>query len=416
MSQPLIHSSHTKATYTISEYGLIGVDESVKTANRYLSEQVQPDAYRELEAFAKSDEGSEVLRFHGNGRYLQAKNYVGTIKTVGGYMLEILPKTTKSENPEDAKEVFIKLLHILHKLPSYKHINKAHLERLDIDIFEVFIAMFLEEVGMIIKKGLKSDYIEKEENLFYLKGKLLIGEQIKYNTIHKEMFFVRYDNYLQDRPINRLIKSTLLLLSKLSSDYQNLRLIRLYMEHMGTVSFSCNHDADFRKVRLERGMEHYANAHVWTRVFLKNESFSTFGGDTIAFALLYPMEKLFECFVEWWLLRHYRDIEVISQHGDKEFVEGLFGVRPDFILQKKGKICCIADAKWKVIDKESDLSQSDFYQLYAYANLFQCACLRLFYPKTEFFSEIKVYTYLDNSLPQKKIVISPLDIKELLSL
>lgn len=412
MSIPLIHSYNTKATYTISEFGLIGIDESVISTNRYLSKQVSKDAYSELEAFAKTDEGREVLRFYGNGRYLQAKNYVGSIKTRSGYMLEIVPKTSSDENANESKEVFIKLLHILYRLPNYKNIDKAHFETLDIDIFEIFISMFLQEVGIIIKKGLKSDYIQREENIYYLKGKLLISEQIKHNTVHQERFFVQYDNYLQDRPINRLIKSTLLLLSKISSDFQNLRLIRLYMEHMGMVGFSKNYEADFRQVRFERGMEHYKNTYVWTRVFLKNESFSTFGGDTIAFALLYPMERLFECFVEWWLESSFLDVDIHSQHGGGEFVDGLFSVIPDFIIRKGGKIDCVADAKWKVIEDKNHLSQSDFYQLYAYANVFGTPNLRLYYPKTEYLGCSKIYRYFD----KKRIVIVPLDLKKELAL
>ena len=70
-------------------------------------------------------------------------------------------------------------------------------------------------VGIIIKKGIKSDYVGFEDNLFYLKGKLLINEQIKRNSVHKERFYVQYDEYNQNRAENRLIKSTLKLLSNI---------------------------------------------------------------------------------------------------------------------------------------------------------------------------------------------------------
>ena len=407
---------------TISEFGLIGTSDEVQNANKFLSAQVAHVVYQELEAFAKTDSGKDVLGFAGNGKYLQAKSYVGTIQTKSGFILEILPKTVNDDKPEDSKKIFMKLLHLLHKLPNYKNIDTANFERIkNIDIFEIFIVMFLDEVGQIIKKGIKSDYSSREDNLFFLKGKLKFNEHIKQNSIHKERFYVEYDDYNQNRPENRLIKSTLQLLSKLSKDFQNIRRIRLYMEHMNWVESSMNVDNDFRSMKLGRGMEHYRYALIWSKVFLKKESFSSFSGETIAFAILYPMEKLFESFVEWYLNKTESDFNVIAQSGEHDFVcndkKRLFGVRPDFLLKQGEVVKCVADAKWKLIDKEADFSQGDFYQLFAYKNIFlknntdDDRNLRIYYPKTEFLKGEIVYKYFDGG----KINIIPLDIKDELS-
>lgn len=421
--------SNNQNKATISEFGLIGKEDSVCTANKFLSANVCETAYKELEAFAKTDNGKDVLGFSGNGKYLQAKSYVGTIQTKSGFTLEILPKisldicTTVNKEIEDSKQIFMKLLHLLHKLPNFKQIDTAKFEVQKLDIFEIFILMFLEEVGQIIKKGIKSDYSTQEENLFFLKGKLRFGEHLKRNIVHKERFYVEYDDYNQNRPENRLIKSTLNFLSKVSKNANNVRRIRLYMEHMNWVDLSMNVENDFRGVKVGRGMEHYKNALRWSEVFLKKKSFTSFSGETISFAILYPMEKLFECFVEWWLIKNETDVEVIAQSGEHDFVSKynekekrrLFGVRPDFLLKDKEKICCVADAKWKLIDKEGDFSQGDFYQLFAYKHIFfdtnsTSDCLRIYYPKTDFLTCEKYFEYHCSS----KIKIVPLDLKDLL--
>lgn len=409
----------------ISEFGLIGTDTTVYTANKFLSSFVKPDAYRELEEFATTDQGKDILGFTGNGKYLQAKSYVGTIQTKSGFVLEILPKTASSQNPEESnqntetsKQIFMKLLHLLHRLPNYKNIDTANFERIrHIDIFEIFIVMFLDEVGQIIKKGIKSDYTAREENLFFLKGKLHFNEHIKRNTVHQERFYVEYDDYNQNRAENRLIKSTLQLLSKVSKDFQNIRRIRQYMEHMNWVDLSMNIDNDLRAIKLGRGMEHYKNALIWSRVFLKNESFSSFSGDTIAFAILYPMEKLFEGFVEWYLNKEPNDLMVIAQSGEHDFVsksdnKRLFGVRPDFLLKNGDDIVAVADAKWKLIDSEKNFSQGDFYQLFAYKSIFlkesnMVDNLRIYYPQSDDFKDAIDYTYFDGG----KIKVIPLDME-----
>ena len=417
---------------TISEFGLIGCE--IEPSNKFLSAGVVENFYKELESFAKTDKGKDVLQFTGNGKYLQAKNYVGTIQTTSGFMLEILPKTVskneevnKEKEIEKSKQIFMKLLHLLYKLPNYKNIDSANFERIkNLEIFEIFIFMFLQEVGIIIKKGIKSDYVGCEDNLFYLKGKLLIKEQIKRNSIHKERFYVQYDDYNQNRAENRLIKSTLKLLSNISKEFNNQRKIRQYMQHLNWIDLSLNIDKDFSMVKTGRGMEHYKNALIWSKVFLKKESFSSFSGDTVAFAILYPMEKLFECFVEWWLEKKYPHLQIEAQNGGYDFVtkennKQLFGVRPDFLIKKENKVICVADAKWKLIENDGDFSQSDFYQLFAYKHIFlkkqienykdnicELISLKIYYPKSDYLQNNRIFRYFEN---QVNIKIVPLHIE-----
>ena len=412
---------------TISEFGLIGCE--IEPSNKFLSAGVVENFYKELESFAKTDKGKDVLQFTGNGKYLQAKSYVGTIQTTSGFMLEILPKTVskneevnKEKEIEKSKQIFMKLLHLLYKLPNYKNIDSANFEKIkDLEIFEIFIFMFLEEVGIIIKKGIKSDYVGQEDNLFYLKGKLLINEQIKRNTVHKERFYVQYDDYNQNRAENRLIKSTLKLLSNISRDFDNQRKIRQYMQHLNWIDLSLNIDKDFSMVKTGRGMEHYKNALIWSKVFLKKESFSSFSGDTIAFAILYPMEKLFECFVEWWLEKKYPHLQIEAQNGGVDFVKKLFTVRPDFLIKKDNQVICVADAKWKLIESDKEFSQSDFYQLFAYKHIFlkeqkenykdyicELMSLKIYYPKSDYLEKSRIFEYFED---EGNIKIVPLDIE-----
>jgi 5-methylcytosine-specific restriction enzyme subunit McrC len=408
--------------YKISEFGLIGTDKDVLDYNRFKSELVDHTVYKEIEEFAKTDYGRNVFTFSGNGRFLQAKSYVGTIQTKSGYLIEILPKIYNERKEDNSKEIFINLLRMLYKLPSYKHINKANLQSDKMPILEIFISMFLEEVGVIIKKGIKSDYIPKENNENFLKGKLYINEQIKRNYIHKERFYVGYDEYSPNRAENKLIKSTLKYLLNISSSFENIRRTRMYLEHMYGVDYSVNIDRDFRLANTKtRGMEHYSNALVWSRIFLKKESFSTYSGKTVAFAILYPMEKLFENYIEHLLINNEKNCQVIPQSGETVFVKKssnnkLFGVRPDFILKQEDEIKVVADAKWKIINNDDNsFSQSDFYQLFAYSRIYfqdkeEFEPLRLYYPMNENFRNEKEFIYFDN---KTKINAIPVDMNEL---
>ncbi len=405
---------------SISEFGLIGLkkDEEYLKNYKFKSVFVEDTVYKELEEFAKTDSGKDILGFSGNGRFLQAKNYVGVIQTVGGYTLEILPKIYKAEDSENSsKQIFLKLLKILYKLPNYKHTNSARFNTENKPILEIFITMFLIEVSKIIKKGIKSDYLSKQENEYFLKGKLLIKEQIKRNYIHKERFYVEYDEYTQNRVENRLIKSTLKFLLKLSSSFENIRLIRMYLEYMHYIDFSFNYDSDFKRCNTKiRGMESYKDALIWAKVFLKKETFSSFSGDTIAFAILYPMEKLFENYVEYYLKNRYRKLNIAPPKNKKEFVVNLFNIEPDFLIKKEDEILVVADAKWKIIEKEKSFSESDFYQLFAYGKTFKPknSTLRCYYPMSDYFTKPKLYRYSDDE--KTKICVIPLDMTKVLDI
>ena len=67
----------------------------------------------------------------------------------------------------------------------FKNINIANLKSINLPLLEIFISMFLDEVSKLIKIGIKSDYVELEDNLKFLKGKLKISEQIRKNIVHR---------------------------------------------------------------------------------------------------------------------------------------------------------------------------------------------------------------------------------------
>ncbi len=397
-----------QTTITISEFGLIFNDKqgSDEYINKYLCDFIDcNEQYNELEEFSKSDVGQQIFEFAKNGRCLRAKSYVGTLQLKSGLTIQILPKIAKSQKSENkqtaqnsAKEVLTKLLCILYKLPNYKHIDTANFTHLkNMRIFEIFIKMFLDEMERIIKQGLRSDYILLQENQYFLKGKLLFNENLRLNLAHNERFFVEFSDYNQNRPENRLLKSTLKFLYQLSSDWNNKRLILQYLEHMGQVGYSSNFTADFRSVKKERGLKHYKNALIWAKIFLSRSSFDAFCGDNVAFAILFPMQVLFENFVGWYLRKNEPNLQILEQLNKRDFVKGMFGVRPDFVAKNVDEIEFIADAKWKIINKDNDFNQGDFYQLFAYQKLFKSPNARIYYPKLDEKEFYKSFEYFDGS-------------------
>jgi 5-methylcytosine-specific restriction enzyme subunit McrC len=334
---------------------------------------VPKNVFDSLKQFVlKNDEQTLFLKpsyKNGLGETLQANSYIGTIQTKDGTTIEILPKV-RNLDEQSSKKLLIKMLKTLKKSP-FKNFNMAHLKSSKMPLLEIFITMFLDELAKLIQKGIKSDYITKEENLKFLKGKIKINEQIKQNYIHKERLSKRIEN--------RLIKTTLEFLYKKSKTNKNQQRIREFLFVFDEIQKSHNIKVDFSKVKVNRQMKDYEQVLLWCRTFLLENSFSPYKGRDIAFALLFDMNLLFESYVGYYLKK--KGLNISLQDKGKYLVEepNKFALRPDIVINEEEQL--IADTKWKIIKDEKDISQQDMYQLYAYGTKYtDCKKLYLIYP------------------------------------
>ena len=324
--------------------------------------------------------GSQKYR----GKYLSVNNFVGVIQTAKGNQLQILPKIDLGGEEDDEEErryhgktkaIFLRMIRSLRNVP-FRHLDTTDLRTARLPIFEIFIHMYLEEAMTLAKRGLKSSYVEHEDNLRFYKGKLQAGTHIRLNAVHKERFYMRYDEYDLNRPENRLIKSTLLKLMALSTDPQNQKEIRQILTFFELVEPSLNYERDFSLVKNDRTVRDYEMLLQWSKVFLFNQSFSTFTGQSQSWALLFPMETVFESYVAQELRKVFADTSWTVSVQNREqwlfnFPHRRFRLKPDIVITKEDGTRIILDTKWKALsDNERnnyDISQADMYQMFAYS-------------------------------------------------
>ena len=342
------------------------------------------------------------------GDILSIRNYVGLIQMNDGTQIEVLPKISFDDSDKTAKEVFIKMLRSLKEF-SGKVFNSASLNVDRMNLYEIFISMYLQEVRYLVKKGIKSSYENKQDNLRVYKGKLKVKEQLRFNLIHKEKFYVEYDEYTTNRPENRLIKSTLLKLQRLSNYIENIREIKNLLNSFELVETSSNYDRDFSQVVINRSNKEYETIMNWSRVFLYNKSFTTFSGNTTARALLFPMERIFESFVSSELQKETRSTHWSMSTQDRGLFlfdePEKFSLRPDIVVTKENNDRVILDTKWKaLINNERSnygVSQADMYQMYAYAKKYDSNKVFVIYPLNQ-----EMVIYADNGIEFKSDEIS----------
>lgn len=374
-------------------------------------DEIGLDGYKSLEKFvieaSDSTEGNESLppffkRIEKNGRpAIKVQNYVGVFLLPNDCQIEVLPKVELGNGAEsDVKEtrrVFLKMLQCMDE-SLFKTVDVANLDTAKTPLFEVFISVFLNNVLQLVKKGLKSNYIETEDNLKTFKGKLLVAQNIQRNLVHQERFYVGYDEFQLNRPENKLIKTALLLLNKLSKLPRNIAEIRRLLMYFELVEPSVNIDSDFAKVSIDRNTKDYTTILAWARIFLQRKSFSVFSGTSSIRSILFPMEKVFESYVAKKMKKVVNQSEDWNSWNLKAQASGKnlfddppkFRLKPDLLLSNE-KDVVILDTKWKrLVDnscKNYGISQGDMYQMFAYGHKFNCSDIWLLYPQNRELSE-----------------------------
>lgn len=331
---------------------------------------------------------------------LQVQNYAGVIFTPDKTQIEVLPKVGKQGKDVDlARE---SLLMMLKTLKGFRHIEtkQANIVSQKMPLLEVFISQFLLSVNTLIKRGLRSDYITREDNLTFLKGKLNIGKQIRHNFINKHKFYVEYDEFLQDRPANRLLHSALAAIGSYTRSGNNQKLLQELLFFFTDIPQSSDYKLDFTRLNVDRGMDYYQCPLAWARLILESFSPQSMQGKNHAPSLLFPMEAVFESYVAKVLRKQVaKGFNLKEQAQSKKLVEHdkqqWFRLKPDLVIEQEGTVKVVLDTKWKVLDQSKKngtdkygLSQADFYQMFAYGQKYLGGKGEMFllYPQSEKFN------------------------------
>ncbi len=387
----------------VREFDTIIGNQDYQYDNRY--KYLELPVFEKLKSFicefAGNNDNSDVLDFmrinfkRHLGDVITIKNYVGLIQISNSCQIQVLPKISFSSGEDignsRTKRIFLKMLCSMKDFPC-KVFNEASIKSEKMSLYEIFISMYLEETRRLVKNGIKSGYISQEDNLRYCRGKFLINKQLQYNIAHKERFYMAYDEFLQDRPENRLIKSTLLKLQKQTTSVKNSSEIKQLLTAFEMIAPSVNYQKDFAKSFIDRSTQDYKTLLQWSEVFLMNKGFTTFSGNKSAVALLFPMEKVYESYVAQQIKKFFVPVgwnvsiqdksHYLFNYKNNEICKK-FQLRPDIVLKKENHVV-IMDTKWKRLEDNSKsnygITQADMYQMYAYSKKYRTPDVWLLYP------------------------------------
>lgn len=387
-------------TVTVREHALISTG-PMALANGLDQATVSEAAFewlcKESERLRKAGVG--LVQLEGR-RWLRLDNYVGVVETPDGTRIEILPKTfDEGDDAAQARRLLQRMLRrCLHLTPRTS--APTGLQVFDGPLTEWVIQRFLTALDTLVKRGLRFEYHAIEEERRFLRGRLLVGRQLRQPPGRAHYFQLEHEVFDADRPENRLLRSALDKVCRQSRHAGNRRLAYELAHQLFEIPPSHDFERDFAQWRNERLTAHYQPVRPWCSLILNEQDPLTILGDWTGNSLLFPMEKVFESYVEACFRNALRPgqilrAQVASQHLATHDNQPWFRLRPDLLLTENGTTT-ILDAKWKRLDaskgntdEKYGLSQADFYQLYAYGQKYLNGCGRLvlLYPRSATFSE-----------------------------
>ncbi|OGQ84267.1 MAG: hypothetical protein A2289_26265 [Deltaproteobacteria bacterium RIFOXYA12_FULL_58_15] len=330
---------------------------------------------------------------------------MGVIR-VPGLTIELLPKTDGTSNSDlrpgevhRAQRNLLYMLGVARNLP-VRHRDLADLSHKKTPLLEALIAVFADRLLLELGRGLERSYVYQEADTPFVRGKLLLAEQVRRNAAHKERVFVGYDNFEANTPMNRILKAGCNRLVHLTRVPWTERCLRECLHHFGEVANREVHPEDFDGVFLNRNTKRFEPLLGFCRLLFSGSTPAPSAGDLETFSLLFPMDQVFESFIGEFVRRyaHQLGFEKAQVHLQarqrrlwlmrREDGTGAFRLKPDIVIDgpTTGRPRIIIDTKWKRLvsdeeDSKNSVTQSDMYQLYAYATRYNCSDNVLLFPK-----------------------------------
>ena len=332
--------------------------------------------------------------FAWGNRSVKFAQYCGVI-SLGNLSLEILPKIYgKETEPGACRKALIKMLIKAKRL----RIQRGGIANIALQkhvLLDVFILHFCDQLHAELMQGMIHCYVERNENLNVIRGRLRIEQQFKHNLAHKERLYCQYDELSADNLHNQVIKYVLKLLMKVSTGLlARKKLSELLMRFDSIDDVSANLQM-IDSLSFDRSTCRYEPVFKQCRWFMQGLHPDVLVGHDSCITLLFDMNRLFESYVANVFRKlAWADGKQMREQGPQKYMvrrddrdEQLFLMKPDMVfLDNDNNFVAIADAKWKILDereKKMGISQGDLYQMGGYAVRYGVDHLVLVYPKQQ---------------------------------
>ncbi|NLE61564.1 MAG: hypothetical protein GX616_24695 [Planctomycetes bacterium] len=356
--------------------------------------------------------GSELIRV--SRHELGATQHVGVLR-VGDVTIEVLPKIDWDPHGDAnahagscphqaaARSATRNLLYMLaytHGLGIVEQDMSPLLARRS-NWFELLTRLFARELCHQVQLGIEHSYVSMAETTSVIRGRWELARQLGRRPHVRHRFDVTHDEFSSDTVLNRAFGLAVKRLLLWSEDRGNQHLLRAIAQTISEVDPPTSMTpAELSGIHFHRLNERFRPAFGMARLFLQSLAPELMIGDRRNIAFMLDMNQLFEQFVGQFVVRHrsqilpasWADAKIHLQSAGRAvyLAESLpdhqpsFRLIPDIVFSDAlncGRL--IIDTKYKQLDplaRRYRVSESDMYQMVAYATRLDCPNVLLLYP------------------------------------
>lgn len=302
---------------------------------------------------------SPPIAFSGaNGDLLRTFNYLGVVEAAG-QAIEIYPKLDKGLLPKgaivDADKQRSTMASLLWMLEVANHeetfdANTSSLETAPSTFLDLWATLLTKNLHRELQFGLARAYRPMEDNATTVRGRILFHEHLLHNANRPDRVYCGWDEFTEDRPLNRILKCACRFLSRHVQNPDTQRLlfdcIAIFDEVEDIDPASALRQVD--RIVWDRSMQRFKLPFKLAVRLLQSIGHDAFHGGQQTYVFLLDMNQVFEDYVGAILERVHRvPVETQKVVGTLFTDPSRVRQKPDFYWQDKRGHAFVADAKYK---------------------------------------------------------------------
>lgn len=236
-------------------------------------------------------------------------------------------------------------------------------------------AILCRGVSLQIKRGLNREYVEKQESLTAIRGKINLSESVKTNSIVKNQLVCSFDDFSENSYLNRIIKSTLYLLIKSDIPRNRKKEIKKILLFFRNVDLIDIHSINW-KTQYNRNNRSYQMLISICYLIVKGLLQTQSDGTTrlMDFVDEQRMSRLYEKFIFEYYRKEHPEIKTSSPQIEWAVDDGVYDMLPvmqtDIVINNDHNVLII-DAKYyekstQVYYDKQTIRSGHLYQIFAY--------------------------------------------------
>lgn len=280
------------------------------------------------------------------------------------------------------KDKSILINNIYHMLAyAFQTLNQENYEDMAVEsfdeIYDLFAAILAKGIGVQLKQGLYREYINRQEELPVMRGKINMPGTIKNRLSHERVLTCEFDELSENNLYNQILKTTVMLLlgnAKVKTEYKDdLKKKMLFLSNVDMLDPT---SIKWSAICFQRNNQTYRMLISICQLIIEGMLITTDAGDyrLANFVDEQRMCRLYEKFILEYYSKHYPELRVSASQIPWNVDDGIRTMLPvmqsDIHLQKDNTVLII-DAKYyshttqTQYDKHT-LHSNNMYQIFTY--------------------------------------------------